>query len=111
MSRINHDAFEQSTSPLSAAVESNPQVIMHAGMPMLMAGVNRKVNIGNYENIDVYCAISVPIMLVPGQDPELFKAAVAEAADLGFQLASRETAGRYMKIKEMQRGGRETAPK
>jgi hypothetical protein len=107
MGRINDSALDQSSSPIPQAVESEVQVILHTGTPMLFAGVNRKVNIGNFENIDVYCAISVPIMLMPGQDADAFKTAVAEAAELGFQLASKETAARYSKIKETQKGGRQ----
>jgi hypothetical protein len=96
---------------LADAVEAfGPQALMHAGYPMLLAGVNRKINTGNFENIDVYCAISVPIMLVPGQDLEAFKQAVVEAAEIGFGIASRETGGRYAKIKEMQRAGRPNQP-
>lgn len=106
MGRINDSALDQSNNPIPQAVESEVQVVLHTGTPMLFAGVNRKVNIGNFENIDVYCAISVPIMLVPQQDIDAFKAAVAEAAELGFQLASKETALRYAKIKEAQSGGR-----
>jgi hypothetical protein len=107
MARINENAYDQSTEPIPTAVEGQVQAIMHAGYPMLLAGVNRRINIGNYENIDVYCAVSVPIMLVPDQDLEAFRAAVADAAELGFALASKETAIRYQKVKEMQQGGRQ----
>ena len=107
MSRISDNGQDQSTTPIPTVVEGQAQVILHTGTPMLFAGVNRKVNIGNFENIDCYCAVSVPIMLLPDQDLEAFKQAVAEAAELGFQLASRETALRYSKIKESQKGGRQ----
>jgi hypothetical protein len=107
MSRTNENAYEQSTEPIPTAVEGQVQAILHAGYPMLLAGVNRKINIGNYENIDVYCAVSVPIMLMPDQDVEAFRAAVAEAAELGFAMASKETAVRYQKVKDMQQGGRQ----
>lgn len=94
------------TSPLETAMEAaaGPMATMHAGYPMLLCGVARKINIGNFENVDVYAAISVPVMALPGEDLEAFKKAVTEAAELGFHVASKETATRYAQIKEMQRG-------
>lgn len=108
MSRISQNAHDESASPLPQAVEASTQTLIQ--MPMLLAGVNRKINTGNYENIDVYCAVSIPINLIPNGDmeafKEAFKEAVAEAAELGFGITSRETGARYNLVKEMQRAGR-----
>lgn len=108
MSRISQNAQEESVSPLSQAVEAKTQSLIQ--LPMLLAGVNRKINTGNYENIDVYCAVSVPLDLLPNGDIEAFKQAVAEAAELAFGITSKETGARYALIKEMQRNGRQSAP-
>ena len=77
---------------------------MNVGYPIMIVGVNRKINVGNFENIDVYAGIGVPIMMLPSEDLEAFKAAAQEAAELGFKITSNETAQRYEFIKEMQRG-------
>jgi phosphosulfolactate synthase (CoM biosynthesis protein A) len=112
MSRISPNAHEESVSPLSQTVEAHTQQLIQT--PMLLAGVNRKINTGNYENIDVYCAVSVPLNLVPNGDVEAFhqalRLAAAEAAEVAFGITSKETASRYSLIKEMQRGGRQAAP-
>lgn len=72
--------------------------------PMMVLGVNRKVNTGNFENIDVYAGVGIPVMTFPHEDLEAFKEAVLEAADLGFSMTSRATYDRYAQIKEMQAG-------
>lgn len=112
MSRQSQNAHEESVNPLSQAVEANTQALIQA--PMLLAGVNRKINTGNYENIDVYCAISVPLNLVPNGDIaqfyEALREAAATAAEIGFGITSKETGARYQLIKEMQRNGRQQQP-
>lgn len=78
---------------------------VHMSYPVVITAVNRKINTGNFENIDTLVALSVPVLQMP-HDLEAFKEAVSEAVALGFGLASRETLDRYNKIKEMQDGGR-----
>jgi hypothetical protein len=72
--------------------------------PVLICGVNRKVNIGNFENVDVYAAISLPLNSVSIEDQEALSEMVQEAAAYGFGLVSRETGERYQLIKENQQG-------
>lgn len=106
MPKINKNALEESVSPLA----DNVQTIMSASFPFWFCGVNRKINIGNFENIDVYGGIGLPVMMVPDlQDAESledFRKLIVGAAELGFSLASKETGDRYQIIKEMQKGGR-----
>lgn len=65
--------------------------------PMVVCGVNRKVNIGNYENIDVYVGVSLPISSIGESDD--IREAVKEAARVGIEMASEETFSRYEAIK------------
>lgn len=74
--------------------------------PVMISGVNRKVNTGNFENIDVYSGIAVPIMSFPHEDLEAFQQAAAAAAELGFSITSKQTGDRYQMIKDLQSGGR-----
>lgn len=105
MPKINQTAEEQSLTPIPTAVESTVQTIVNTTTPILICGVNRKVNIGNFENIDVYSAITLPLGVDPA-DIESLKAAIVEAAELGFSLTSQETGLRYSAIKDMQKSGR-----
>lgn len=97
MGKINPDTPQEATNQLAEAS-------MMAVYPSLVCGVSRKVNIGNYENIDVFSSISVPVLEVPHEDLEAFKDAVQEAAQIGFAVVSTETGERYHKIKELQAG-------
>lgn len=79
-----------------------PQISV-TGTPMVVAGVNRKINIGNYEGIDVYCGVTFPVDKIKDQDymSELIadtKTAIAEA----FSVVSTETFERYQLVKEAQ---------
>src|SRR4029079_3770208 len=98
MSRIAANASEQSSSPLAAGIEAHAPTIMNAGYPMVLCGVQRKINTGNFENIDVYCAVSIPVFALP-EDLDPFTAAVRAAAEMGFTLSSQETGERYNLVK------------
>jgi hypothetical protein len=91
---------------MAAGVEAHAPTVMNAGYPMVLCGVQRKINTGNFENIDVYCAVSIPLFCLP-DDAETFFAAVRAAAELGFTLSSQETGERYNVVKNMQREGRQ----
>jgi len=59
MPKISKSAQEQSTdAPLDQAVSSLAGEVTISTNPVFICGVNRKVNIGNFENVDVYAAIS-----------------------------------------------------
>lgn len=104
MPKISQNAFEQSTgSPISEAVSSNPSMAI-SSTPVLVCGVNRKVNIGNFENIDIYAGISLPLNNVSMEDKEALAKAIEEAAAYGFSLVSKETGDRYSLIKDAQQG-------
>ena len=72
--------------------------------PVFICGVNRKVNIGNFENIDIYAGITIPLSNIDPSDKEALSQAVADAAAYGFSLVSKETGERYMLIKDGQQG-------
>lgn len=105
MPKITKTAQEQSTdSPIDQAIGSLGGEISISTNPVFICGVNRKVNIGNFENVDVYAAISLPLSNLSLDDKEALSEAVKEAAAYGFGLVSRETGERYQLIKETQQG-------
>lgn len=105
MPKINKSAQEESLgSPIEQAVNLVSGEISVSSTPVLICGVNRKVNIGNFENIDIYAGITVPLNGVDPSDREAMAEMVKEAAAYGFGLVSKETGERYMLIKEGQQG-------
>jgi len=66
-------------------------------------GVQRKVNIGDFESIDVYCAATIPVELDDPKDKaELEEKLTAAMEDLIY-IASKETAEKYQVIKNQSR--------
>ena len=102
MPTTSKDAVQQ-TDPGSLAdtIEKTVHSTHAIQEPMVYCGVNRKVNIGNYENVDVYCGVSVPLSQV--NDPSLSDK-ISEAVTYGFSVASKETFERYMAIKKQVEG-------
>ena len=96
----------ENRSAMSESIENLMPSIIHGATPMMIVGVQRKINTGNFENVDIYAGLTIPIMNWPEEDLEKFKQAVADAAELGFSLISKETADRYALIKNMQRNTR-----
>jgi len=102
MPKISQNAFEQSNVPsVAEAVSSSPSVAL-SSTPVLICGVNRKINIGNFENVDVYAGISLPLNNVSLEDKEALSKAIEEAAAYGFAVVSKETGDRYSLIKDSQ---------
>lgn len=105
MPKINTSAQEESLgSPIEQAVTSMAGEISVSSNPVLICGVNRKVNIGNFENIDIYAGITIPLNNIDPSDRDSLTEAVKEAAAYGFGLVSKETGERYLLIKESQTG-------
>lgn len=103
MPKISKSAQEQSTdAPLDQAMSALAGEVTISTNPVFICGVNRKVNIGNFENVDVYAAISLPLSEMSLDDKEALSEAVKEAAAYGFGLVSRETGERYQLIKDTQ---------
>lgn len=104
MPKANPDTPEQSINKMETTfLEGVKGIIPY---PIMICGVNRKVNTGNFENIDVFSGIGVPIMEFPHEDLENFKEAAMAAADLGFNIVSTATGSRYNQLKELQSGGK-----
>lgn len=105
MPKIVPNAMEQSENSFTEKVVNalSDQVSISTN-PVFICGVNRKINIGNFENIDVYAGITLPLSGVSLEDKESLQSAIEEAAAYGFSLVSKETGERYLLIKESQQG-------
>lgn len=106
--KITPSAGEQSENPAEIFQQMLDAFVKASSFaPVMICGVNRKVNIGNFENIDVYSGVSVPVQYdVNSNDYLEFKKACEEAAKIGYAIASKETLDRYTLIKNAQGGGR-----
>jgi hypothetical protein len=103
MPKISRNAHEETNgSPIDQVVSNVAAEISLSSDPIFICGVNRKINIGNFENVDVYAGITIPLLNINPQDKEALNEAVKEAAAYGFSLVSRETGERYTLIKESQ---------
>jgi hypothetical protein len=102
MPKINESIVEQSVNPVMDAVISTHQRVVVTTEPVLTVAVGRKVNIGNFENVDIMACLTVPMTGVDPANGEDFSNAIKEAAAEAFSLVSRETGERYQLIKESQ---------
>ena len=105
MPKISKTAMEQSIdSPLDQVVNLLSNEVSLTSSPIVICGVNRKINIGNFENIDVYAGVTLPLHGLSFEDKESLTSAIENAISYGFSLASKETGERYQLIKDSQQG-------
>lgn len=103
MPKISKTAMEQSIdSPIDQVVNILSSEVSVSTNPVFICGVNRKINIGNFENIDVYAGVTLPLHDVSLEDKEELTKALEDAAAYGFSLVSKETGERYQLIKDSQ---------
>lgn len=105
MPKINRTAQEQSSElNIEQVVNTLSNDLAVSSSPIFICGVNRKINIGNFENIDVYAGVTLPLQGVSLEDKDALAKAIEDAAAYGFSLVSKETGERYQLIKQSQQG-------
>lgn len=104
MPKISQNATEQTNGALASSIESALPNLIIATSPVFICGVNRKINVGNFENVDIYAGLSLPLTAGIGieNEEELHKA-VNNAANIGFAMTSQQTYERYLAIKNAQK--------
>lgn len=100
MARNTQEAIEKTADDLETKLEPFIPEITVSTKPTVICGVQRKVNIGNYETIDIYCAVSIPQEAVDPKDHAALEEMVKNAAEIGFHLTSSEVMNRVKYIKE-----------
>lgn len=111
MPGLNKNATDHTNNNMvNHETDTLKEVNIHATSPVFICGVNRRLNTGNFEHVDIYAGISLPLVGLLAEDIDTLKKAVQDAADLGFEIASTETGKRYNDLKELQRGGRPAKP-
>ena len=111
MPGLNKNATDQTNDHMvEHETETLKEVNIHATSPVFICGVNRRLNTGNFEHVDIYAGISLPLVGILPEDIETLKKSVQDAAELGFGIASTEAGKRYNDLKELQRGGRPPKP-
>lgn len=103
MGRINEN--NQEPSPLADSVEKTLSTFAVSTNPVIICGVNRKVNIGNYESVDIYAGVCLPVSSeFDHEDIGAFAPILEKVAEYGFKLTSQEANKRYQLLKEFQKG-------
>ncbi len=100
MARINPENQEQSYDKNTEIKATGHQT------PMVVCGVNRKISIGHYETVDVYCGVSLPLVDFDMNDKEDLKNRLSDLAAEAFYFVSRETGERYNLIHDAVKAGR-----
>jgi hypothetical protein len=99
MTRLSDGAADKrnDAADTTAKVMSNVTITSE---PVVITAVQRKANIGNYENIDIYVGLAIPQTSLDLTNKEALQQGLMEAVEFGMSIAARETADRYHKIKD-----------
>ncbi len=104
MPKVSNNASDKTNEDsLTGKLEPFTQNIVMTTNPVVITGVQRKANVGNFETTDVYCAVALPINWTEALSDDNFeelKALMVDAIEKGFFITSYETAVRYKTIKD-----------
>lgn len=100
MTKLNSNASDKVLTNPGAAIEQLLPNLAITTKPVVITAVQRKVNIGNFETIDVYVGVALPVDIDSMLDQEALETALSATATIGIGIASKETADRYKVIKE-----------
>jgi hypothetical protein len=98
MPKTNSNASDKAHGNIGDTVNTMLSEVATTSSPVVIAGVQRKANIGNFETIDIYCAAAFPIDATNLNQEELMEKMSAKIEEL-FHLTSKETGERYTLIK------------
>lgn len=101
-----HVPKEEGDRSLAQELELIVKDISLSTVPVVITGVNRKVNIGNFETIDVYGAVAIPVNTVID---EKLNEIIHELMTIGYASVSKEVSSRYKFIKDAVGSGEETS--
>lgn len=99
MAKMNTNASDQSKSLDDHMAEVMSSMVVTT-QPVMVTGVQRKVNIGNFETIDIYCAVALPVVVADQLNMQELVDKLGEVAQVGFHITSSETLSRYKVVKD-----------
>lgn len=99
MANLNPGAIEETSSLMDHVTQALDSLTITT-KPVVICGVQRKINIGNYENIDIYCGLALPVDVEADMDTEAVMTAIEGTIRKAFHVTSSETMERYQYIKD-----------
>jgi len=103
MPNINESTTDKITNKGPDLMNESTMTASITNLPVVTCGVNRRVNLGNYEHLDIFAGLALPIDLVLTDEIlEKISTRIAET----MNVVSRETNERFKMITEAQGGGR-----
>jgi hypothetical protein len=83
-------------------LQEQSKFVLSNGVPVVQCAVNRRINVGNYEHVDLLIALTVPVDMDKDKWGDMISVSISEA----MRTVSTETNQRYQAIKEAQGDGR-----
>ena len=99
MPKIASGASDKTQSIMSNTDEILKSELSVTTHPVVVCGVQRKINIGDFETIDVYCSAALPVPVNDVQDFDELEAKLIPAMEKLLYLTSKETGEKYSLIK------------
>ncbi len=94
----NKNANEQTTNNFNDETNEVLTKAIVNNSVYVSCGVNRRVNLGNFEHLDIYAGVAMPI----DADVEQITNDISDAIAQAMRIASLETNERYQAIKQAQ---------
>lgn len=110
MAKLTNNAKDEQEDSLPAKIKDLISNISITTDPVVICGVSRRASLGNFEHIDIYAGVALPVSGLNLEDREHLTGVLMEAAETGFNITSSETYQRYALIKDAQRPPREEPP-
>ena len=106
MPNKNKNAAELTVDNRAEVNEDAVALAQKLGVPIVSGGVNRRMNLGNYEHLDIFNALTMPA----GADIEEWRDDILSTINDVMSVVSQETNRRVQIVKEAQNDGRPSKP-
>ncbi len=100
MPKIPNDAINKQEEIMASTLQDLNTTLSITTQPVVVCGVQRKINIGDFETVDVYCSVALPVQIDDLDNQEELETKLLSTMEKIIEITSKETGEKYGLIRD-----------